>query len=172
MNRFIFRKNTEEFYDWMKTIYQFKEIVEFNCFGGSKEWRESHQEEYEEARSWLTLYRNYIKGLTPLEKRYINRYLNDENSDEFRQVDVKELINRWLTTVANQPLNCLKEISKNEVGLAISSARKEAGYSRRVMASLLNVNPETLKAYEKGTRTLPFDIYFKLKQIINVSFGA
>ncbi len=168
MKRFIFRQNIEGFYDWLKTIYQFKEIVEFNCFGGSKEWRESHQEEYEEARSWLTLYRNYIKGLTSLEKRYINRYLNDEDSDEFRQVDVKNLIDRWLTTVANQPLNCLKEISKNEVGLAISSARKEAGYSRRVMVSLLNVNPETLKAYEQGTRTLPLDVYYKIIQLLEL----
>ena len=152
----------------MKTIYQFKEIVEFSCFGGSTKWRESHQAEYEEARSWLTLYRNYIKGLTPLEKRYINRYLNDDDSDEFRQVDVRNLINRWLTEVADHPLNCLKEISKEEVGVAISSARKEAGYSRRVLASILDVNPETLKAYEQGTRTLPFDVYYKIIQLLQL----
>ena len=39
------------------------------------------------------------------------------------------------------------------------------------IAGVIGISTETLKAYEKGTKTLPFDIYCKLVQFMKKSIG-
>ena len=62
----------------------------------------------------------------------------------------------------------LKEISNEEVGKAIVKAREEACYNRRQLAEILGINYNALRLYEEGKRTLPFDVFYKMSQCLQI----
>ena len=87
-------------------------------------------------------------------------------------VDNKSLFNRWLDIVGNFKLNQLHEITNKEVGDAIRTAREYRSLNRFQVAKIIGINQDTLKAYENGSRTLPFDVYYKLVQLFDLNVGV
>lgn len=79
---------------------------------------------------------------------------------------------RWLEVVANFKLNKVKEITNKEVGNAIKDAREYRGLNRAQVAGVIGIGQDTLKCYEEGRRTLPFDVYYKLIQIFDIDIGV
>lgn len=68
-------------------------------------------------------------------------------------------------------LNQLEEITNEEVGAAIKKAREYKCRSRKEVAELIGISQDTLKAYETGKRTLPFDVCYKLIQLYEFDIG-
>ena len=64
----------------------------------------------------------------------------------------------------------LLEIHNSEVGDAIKAARELRCFTRQQVAEILEISPNTLKMYELGQRTLPFDIYYKMIQFLEIGF--
>lgn len=64
--------------------------------------------------------------------------------------------------MANSKLNKLAEITNEEVGKSLKKAREDLCLSRVQVTGVVGIRPETLKAYENGKRTLPFDMFYKL----------
>lgn len=85
--------------------------------------------------------------------------------------EINELYQKWLEIVGNSRLNKLEEITNEEVGKVLKDQRELMCLSRVQVAGVIGISPETLKAYENGTRTLPFDIYYKLVQFMKISIG-
>ena len=52
------------------------------------------------------------------------------------------------------------------MGRAIIVARKGAFEIRQEVAEIIGICQETLKVYEQGTRTLPFDVFYKSVQFL------
>ena len=63
----------------------------------------------------------------------------------------------------------LQEISSEEVGKAIVMAREEACHKRRQLAEVLGISYNALRLYEEGKRTLPFDVFFKMSQCLDIN---
>ena len=58
-----------------------------------------------------------------------------------------------------------------EVGKVLKEQRELLCLSRAQVAGVVGISPETLKVYENGERTLPFNIYYKLVQFMKISIG-
>ena len=65
-----------------------------------------------------------------------------------------------------------KEINPENIGKAVSEARKLAGLSQVYVSGLIGVNKRTLCAYEKGRRRIPSPHLLKLAKILNLSIDS
>ena len=168
MKNYIFRKSYDGFIDWIKSIGEIRRTVQSFAYGGSELWRKLHRKEYNEANRWYGLYLKYKKGLDEKEKNFIKRISEHHLPEWHDNVDSGKLYRRWLEIIGEHAANQLKEITNKEVGAAILEARKNKFLSRKQVADIIGINQETLKAYEKGTRALPFSVYYKLIQFIKL----
>ena len=165
MKRFIFRKDWNGFMDWMKSINRMRWTITQYKKGAKLE-----DGVYTEANWWYTNYLEYMKGLSENEKEWIRAHEKHHMPDY--AVDNKSLFNRWLDIVGNFKLNQLHEITNKEVGDAIRTAREYRSLNRVQVAKIIGINQDTLKAYENGSRTLPFDVYYKLVQLFDLNVGV
>lgn len=55
-----------------------------------------------------------------------------------------------------------------QLALPLKKSRENRCMTRVEVAELINVAPETLKAYENGERSVPFPIFYKLSQFLNI----
>lgn len=85
--------------------------------------------------------------------------------------DIDFIYEKWLEIVASSKLNQLAEVTNEEVGKALRKARENLCLSRAQVAGAAGIRTETLKAYENGTRTLPFDVFYKLIQFLSLNIG-
>lgn len=129
--------------------------------------------EYTEANLWYINYLDYIKKLNENERKWIKEQEN-RHIPEYSlscKVDVNRLFGLWLEVVGNFKLNQLSEITNKEVGDALRYARDVACLTRVQVAKVVGLRVETLKAYENGERTMPFDVYYKLIQFLKLNTG-
>lgn len=114
-----------------------------------------------------------MKELTPEQKEFIKIKENGHIPPYslLTGFEVRFIYEKWLEIVGNSRLNQLYEITNERVGKVIKEQRKLLCLSRVQVAGVVGISTETLKAYENGTRTLPFDIYYKLVQFMRLSIG-
>ena len=168
MKYFIFRKDENGFHDWIRSVNHFRWAIRTHNAGAKND------EEYTEANLWYVNYLAFMKELTEEQKEYI-KIKEKGHIPPYRLVtgyDVRFIYEKWLEIVGNSRLNQLYEITNEEVGKVLKEQRELLCLSRVQVAGVIGVSPETLKAYENGTRTLPFDIYYKLVQFMNISVGV
>lgn len=169
MKRFIFRKDLHGFDDWIASINKMRMYI--NAHKNGHTWIK--HEEYTEANWWYTNYLEYMRGLTEDQKEYIRirEKHHIPHIDSLTGKDCRFMYERWLEVVANFKLNKVKEITNKEVGDAIKAAREYRGLNRAQVAGVIGIGQDTLKCYEEGRRTLPFDVYYKLIQIFEFDIG-
>lgn len=168
MKRFIFRKNLHGFDDWIASINEMRRILT-----SYKKTNMVDEDEYKEANLWYTNYLEYMRGLIENQKEYIrireSHHIPPNLS--LTKNDCKYMYERWLEVVASFRLNQLEEITNKEVGAAIKAARKFRCMNRAQLSGVLGIGQDTLKCYEEGRRTIPFDVYYKLMQIFDLDIG-
>ena len=169
MKNFIFRKDWHGFDDWIKSINRMRMYITAHKNGHT--WID--HEEYTEANWWYVNYLEYMKGLTEEQKEFIRTKEKGHipEWDFSRGKEITFMYERWLEVVANFKLNSLKEITNKEVGTAIKKARETRCINRAQLAGVLGIGVDTLKCYEEGRRKLPFEIYYKLVQILKLDIG-
>lgn len=163
---FIWRVSFDGFQDWIHSILDLrKEINRRSCCIDEEDRERVRQADY-----WYRIYLIYMNLCNEQEKAYIKAIENHHipDYDYNHTLDLKKLYYRWELFVGRNDNNRLDEISNKEVGQAIKTARENKCITRKKLADILGLRPETLKAYENGIRTLPFDIYFKVKQLLNL----
>ncbi len=165
MKHFIWRVSFDGFQDWIHSIPDLR--MEINRISRYRD--EEGREKLTQANYWYHIYLDYMKLCDEKEKAYIKAIENHHIPEWHDHVDTKKLYYRWLLFIGNNPHNKLDEMSNEEVGQIIKTAREDKGITRKKLADILEIRPETLKSYENGSRTLPFDIYFKLKQLLNLT---
>ena len=163
MKYFIFRKDQNGFQDWIRSIKHFRWAIRTHQAGAKND------ERYTEANLWYVNYLAFMKELNPTQKEFI-KIKENGHIPPYSLVtgfDISFIYERWLEIVANSKLNQLAEITNEEVGKALKKAREDLCLSRAQVAGVIGIRPETLKAYEKGERTLPFDVFYKLIQFLS-----
>lgn len=167
MKYFIFRKDQNGFQDWIKSIKLFRWVIRTHQAGAKND------EEYREAYLWYVNYLAFMKELNPAQKEFI-KIKENGHIPPYSLVtgfDINFIYEKWLEIVANSKLNQLAEITNEEVGKVIAQARKHLCLSRAQVAGVIGISADTLKAYENGKRTLPFDLFYKLIQFIYLNIG-
>ena len=169
MKNFIFRKDEHGFDDWIRSINKMRMYITAHKNGHT--WID--HDEYTEANWWYVNYLEYMKGLTEEQKEFIRTKEKGHipEWDFSRGKEITFMYERWLEVVANFKLNSLKEITNKEVGSAIKKARETRCINRAQLAGVLGIGVDTLKCYEEGRRKLPFEIYYKLVQILILDIG-
>ena len=154
--------------DWMKSINRMRWTITQYKKGAKLE-----DGVYTEANWWYTNYLEFMKGLSENEKEWIGAHEKHHIPDYSLScaVDVNGLLKRWLEIVGDFKLNQLYEITNKDVGEAIRSAREFRSLNRVQVATIIGINQDTLKAYENGERTLPFDVYYKFIQFLRLNIG-
>ena len=167
MKYFIFRKDQNGFQDWIKSIKRFRWAIRTHQAGAKND------ERYTEANLWYVNYLAFMKELNPAQKEFI-KIKENGHIPPYSLVtgfDIDFIYEKWLEIVASSRLNQLAEITNVEVGKAIIQARKCLCLSRAQVAGVTGISADTLKAYENGKRTLPFDVFYKLIQIFTLDIG-
>ena len=165
MKHFIWRVSFDGFQDWIHSIHDLRIEISKRIYCRDEEDREKVRQ----ADYWYHIYLEYMKLCDEKEKAYIKAIENHHIPEWHDHVDTKKLYYRWLLFVGNNSHNKLDEISNENVGQAIKTAREDKGVTRKKLADILGIRPETLKAYENGSRTLTFATYFKLIQILSIA---
>lgn len=168
MKYFIFRKDENGFHDWIKSVKQFRGAIRTHQAGAKND------EEYREANLWYVNYLSYMKSLSEEQKEFV-KYKENGHIPPWTLLngfEIHDLYEKWLEIVGNSRLNQLEEITNEEVGKVLKEQRELLCLSRVQVAGVVGISPETLKAYESGIRTLPFDIYYKLVQFMRLSIGV
>ena len=167
MKYYIFRKDESGFHDWINSIRQFRWQIRIHNAGAKND------DEYREANLWYVNYLAYMKELTPEQKEFIKIKENGHIPPYslLNGFEVRFIYEKWLEIVGNSRLNQLEEITNEEVGKALKRARERLCLSRVQVAGVIGIGTETLKAYENGKRTLPFDVFYKLIQFLKLRIG-
>lgn len=167
MKYFIFRKDQNGFQDWIKSIKRFRWAIRTHQAGAKND------EKYTEANLWYVNYLAFMKELNPAQKEFI-KIKENGHVPPYSLVtgfDINFSYEKWLEIVANSKLNQLAEITNEEVGKALRKARETLCLSRAQVAGVVGISAETLKSYENGKRTLPFDVFYKLIQFLSFRIG-
>ena len=169
MKNFIFRKDWHGFEDWTKSINKMRYLISAHKKGITS----YTDEEYTEANWWYVNYLEFMKGLTEEQKEFIHTKEKGQIPEYGKTTgeDINRIFERWLEVVANFKLNRLKSITNKEVGEAIKRARLFKCMNRAQVAEVIGIKANTLRFYEEGKRTLPFDVYYKLIQLFNFDIG-
>ena len=169
MKNFIFRKDWHGFEDWTKSINKIRYLISAQKKGITT----YTDEEYTEANWWYVNYLEFMRGLTEEQKEYIHTKEKGHIPEYGKTTgkDIDQIYARWLEVVANFKLNKLKSITNKEVGEAIKRSRLFKCMNRAQVAEVIGIQADTLRFYEEGKRTLPFDIFYKLSQIFELDMG-
>lgn len=167
MKNFIFRKDQNGFQDWIRSIKHFRWAIRTHQAGAKND------KECTEANLWYVNYLAFMKELNPAQKEFIkikeNGYIPPFSLVTGFDIDFN--YEKWLEIVANSKLNQLAEITNEEVGRALRKSRETLCLSRAQVAGVTGISTDTLKAYENGKRTLPFDVFYKLIQFLSFKIG-
>lgn len=128
-------------------------------------YKEDNREAYYEALKWYKDYLIYKALLDENEKKYIEAIIKHHTPS----VNSGLTYEKWKHCIVGKGRYSPKEISDEEVGKALIEAREFRCMTRTQAAGIVGISCNTLKMYETGKRTLPFDIYYKLSQFLEIN---
>ena len=169
MKYFIFRKDQIGFNDYLASTSSFRLIIRQYEDSG-EERRAGLKEQFLEAFEWYQRYLAFCKLLTDKQREFV-RIKASHKIPPYSLLDgfeINEIYQTWLLAIANGSMNNLEEVSAVEFGKLLYSKRNERRYSRKELADIIGISQESMKAYENGTRTMPLDVYYKLKQLLDL----
>ena len=167
MKRYVFPKNHLGFDKWIQSIPHMKFIIrtyESIKDESIKEWR---KEEYLDSKKSINIYSKFRLQLTEDEREYVYARMKHHLAPR-RDLKLDDLYAKWEKIVIGAGYNFAVGIDDTTIGNAIKTARELQCLSRKTVAKILEINPETLKNYESGRRSLPFIVYYKLIQFLDI----
>lgn len=166
---FVYRPNEEGFDDWISDMpFARKIITDYE-----REWdsviKSRNHDEYQRAYQYYKRYREFKNILTPeLECHLVYKLRNGSWRYDFSVKTKNELVEKLLPIECPNKESRIERISNNEIAKAIKEARKFSCFTRREVAELLGISENTYKCYENGKRSIPYRIFYMLKQILTI----
>lgn len=172
MKNFVFRINESGFYDWLRSIWKMRLII--NSYNNTQcdDYKEYIKSSFQEANLLYKEYLDFRKKCSENELKFLDEIIRKKIPDRKSSFSFNELYKKWVRNVAEKGNITVHEISSVKVGIAIREAREFKCYTRKQVAQILKISCDTLRAYELGTRKLPFEVFYKLKQFLDISFDA
>ena len=165
MKYYVYRHNYYGFYDWVGDLNKIRN--EINSYQNmNNEMKECYSEKYSQA---LQCYKDYLvfkSTLCKVEDDFINALRKRKTPTQ--KVDFDSLYKRWEDIIIASGHVSVVGIGPEEIGTAIKEAREFSCRTRKQVAEIIGISPNTLKMYETGKRTLPFCIYYELIQFLDI----
>lgn len=166
---FVFVDNIQGFLKWCRSIRRIKFEVTVNKVN-------KRYDMYYGPNFWGETKRMYLKTMKVIrhfndtQQHYINIYINHRVLDRRLAflADENAMYLKWRKVMFEEKTAMIRSISKEEVGIAIKEARLKACKQLLETAQIVGISANTLRAYESGKRMLPFDIYYKLNQFLDI----
>lgn len=165
MKYYVYRHNYYGFYDWVGDLNKIRN--EINSYQNTNnEMKEYYAEKYRQA---LQCYKDYLvfKSTLHKEDEFIN--ILRKHKTPTQKVDFNSIYKRWENIIIGSGHVSVVDIGPEKIGTAIREAREFSCRTRKQVAEIIGISPNTLKMYETGERMLPFDVYYKLKQFLNLN---
>lgn len=157
------------FYDWAHAMNKIRRVIHGYGVIGDPEMKERCRGECLEAKEWYEFYLAFMKELPPREQEYVKAI--EHHHIPPRDANSKAVIALWIERIAESEINMLQELDPREFGKKLIEARKLRGYSRRQIAEVLGISEATLKFYEKGVRSVPYSVVYKMTQFLSFDLG-
>lgn len=169
MKYYVYRHNYYGFYDWVGDLNKIRN--EINSYQNmNNEMKEYYAEKYGQA---LQCYKDYLVFKSTMckeEDDFIN--VLRKHKTPTQKVDYSSLYKRWEDIIIGSGHVSVVDIRPEEIGIAIKKAREFSCRTRKQVAEIIGIGPNTLIMYESGKRMLPFDIYYKLTQFLDIHIDS
>ena len=166
MKHYVFGDTVKGFIDYLRSIWRMKADIKNYEYSRNAEYKQYRYEDYREAKERYEQFKEFKKVLFDNELGTIEAVMKHEEYDD---VLLHAIYDKWHFFMFVINKGFLKEISNEQFGKAIVEARTEACYNRRQLAEILGISYNALRLYEEGKRTLPFGIFFKMVQFIDLA---
>ena len=170
MREFLYRISYDGFIDWLHDYNKVRRIIIRWEGSGSEQYKYDNKERYSEALKWYKDYLAYKNLLNDDEIKFVEEIIRHRTPETNAGANMAYA--KWKCGVVNAGKYSPVEISNEEVGKAITEAREFRCLTRTQVAGILGISYNTFKMYENGKRTLPFDIYYKLKQFLEINIDS
>ena len=167
MKHYVFGDTVKGFIDYLRSIWRMKVDIKNYEYSRNAEYKQYRYEDYREAKTKYEQFKSFRKVLFDNELATIEAVMKHE---EYNDVLLHSIYDKWHFFMFVTGKGFLEEISNEQVGKAIVKAREEACYNRRQLAEILGISYNALRLYEEGKRTLPFDVFYKMAQCIELNF--
>lgn len=166
---FVFEHTMRGFYQWCRSISEIKrkmaEVIASEKIRGN-----------DVPNFWGNIKSTYIKTkqiislFNEAQKGYLQCYINHTlpTRDLYELANPFQMYDIWADIMFKDRGATIRPISKEEIGEAIKKARLFQNRTLVSAAKLCRISPNTLKAYESGKRMLPFDVFYKLNQFLDI----
>jgi DNA-binding XRE family transcriptional regulator len=165
MKHYVFGDTIKGFIDYLRSIWRMKADIKNYEYSRNAEYKQYRYEDYREAEERYEQFKEIRKVLFENELVTIEAVMKHEEYDD---VLLHAIYDKWHFFMFVINKGFLKEISNEQVGKAIVEARTEACYNRRQLAEILGISYNALRLYEEGKRTLPFDVFYKMSQFLEL----
>ena len=165
MKHYVFGDTVKGFIDYLRCKWRLTADINNYEYSRNPEYKQNRYEDYREAKERYEQFKEFRKVLFDNELATIDAVMKHE---EFDDVLLHTIFDKWHFFMFVIGKGFLKEISNEQVGKAIVEARIEACYNWRQLAEILGISYNALRLYEEGKRTLPFDVFYKMKQFLEI----
>lgn len=166
MKHYVFGDTVKGFIDYLRSIWRMKVDIKNYEHSRNAEYKQYRYEDYREAKTKYEQFKSFRKVLFDNELATIEAVMKHE---EYNDVLLQSIYDKWHFFMFVVGKGFLQEISNEEVGKAIVQAREEACYNRRQLADILGISYNAMRLYEEGKRTVPFDVFYKMAQCIELN---
>lgn len=166
MKHYVFGDTVKGFIDYLRSIWRMKADIKTYEYSRCEEYKTYRYDDYREAKARYEQFKEFRKVLFDDELATIEAVMKHKEYDD---VLLHAIYDKWHFFVFVVGKGFIKEITNEEVGKAIVKAREEVCYNRRQLAEILGISYNTLRLYEEGKRTLPFVVFFKMVQFIDLA---
>ena len=165
MKHYVFGDTVKGFVDYLRSIWKMKTDIKNYEYSRNEEYKQYRYEDYREAKTRYEQFKDFRKVLFKNELETIEAVMKHEEYDDEL---LRSIYDKWHFFMFVVGKGFLEVISNEIVGEAIVKAREEACYNRRQLAEILGISYNALRLYEEGKRTLPFDVFYKMSQCLEI----
>ena len=165
MKHYVFGDTVKGFIDYLRSIWRMKADIKNYEYSRYEECMRYRYKYYREAIEGYVQFKEFRKVLFENELATIEAVMKHEEYDD---VLLHAIFDKWHFFMFVINKGFLEEISNEQVGKAIVEARTEACFNRRQLAEILGISYNALRLYEEGKRTVPFNVFYKMSQFLEL----
>lgn len=169
MKHYVFGDTVKGFIDYLRSIWRMKADIKNYEYSRNEEFKHYRYKDYREAKTRYEQFKDFKKVLFDNELATIEAVMNHKEYDDGL---LNSIFDKWHFFMFVVGKGFLEEISNKEVGKAIVKAREDVYYNRRQLAEILGISYNALRLYEEGKRTLPFDVFYKMSQCLEIKIDS
>lgn len=144
MKNSVFRINESGFYDWLRSIWKMRSII--NSYNNTQcdDYKEYIKSSFLEANLLYKEYLDFRKNCSENELNFIYEIIRKKIPDRKSSFSFAVLYEKWIKNVVSKGNITVQDISSIKIGNAIREAREFKCYTRKQVSQILKISCDTL----------------------------